>query len=184
MDGDLDDTGAVEDWALITRVVAAAHRRTMDAFEAAGLPAQDFAALQLLLRSPHHRLRMTDIATDLAMTSGGLTKLADRLGSAGLIERRGTSTDRRTRFAALTPAGVELAQHTAGQYQTAVHEHIVTVIGTEHLSAIADILRCLDPARRPALDADAGADAEPEPIPQRDPTLPDRRNRTSPPSQE
>ena len=180
MDADPDETGAAEDWGLVVRVVAAAQRRAVDRIEAGGLPSQDFAALHLLLRSPNHRLSMSRIARDLSMTTGGLTKLVDRLALAGLIDRRGTSTDRRRRFAGLTPAGLELAQRTAADYETAVHSHIVNVIGTDQLSAIADTLRPLDPARNPEPDIDIDL----EPLPPRDPTLPDRRNRTDPPPPE
>ena len=161
MDADPDDTSAADDWVLVTRVVAAAQRRAVEQIEAGGLPAQDFAALQLLLRSPHHRLPMSRIARDLSMTTGGLTKLVDRLAVAGLIDRRGTSTDRRRRFAGLTPAGLELAQHAAADYQAAVHSHIVNIIGTEQLSAIADTLRPLDPARDPEPDIEPDIDLEP-----------------------
>ena len=178
MDADPDDTSAADDWVLVARVVAAAQRRALDKIEASGLPSQDFAALQLLLRSPNHRLSMSRIARDLSMTTGGLTKLVDRLASTGLIDRRGTSTDRRRRFAGLTPAGLDLARQAAADYQAAVCTYIVNVIGTEQLAAIADTLRPLDPARDP--EPDIAIDLEP--IPPRDPSLPDRRNRTDPPA--
>ena len=94
MAADPDDTSAADDWVLVTRVALPGLR----------------PALQLLLRSPHHRLSMSRIARDLSMTTGGLSKLVQRLAVAGLIDRRGTSTDRRRRFAGLTPAGLELAR--------------------------------------------------------------------------
>jgi DNA-binding MarR family transcriptional regulator len=186
MAGDPDDTGAADDWVLVTRAVAAAQRRALEPIEAAGLPAQDFAALQLLLRSPNHRLPMNVITRDLSMTSGGLSKLVHRLAVAGLIDRRGTSTDRRRRFAGLTPAGLELARHAAAEYEAAVRSHIVNVIGTDQLSAIADTLRPLDPARdpEPDIEPDIEADIDIGPVPPRDPSLPDRRKRTDPPPHE
>jgi len=182
MDADLDAARAADDWVFVTRIVAAAQRRAVERIEASGLPAQDFAALQLLLRSPYHRLSMTYIARDLAMTTGGLTKLADRLGRAGLIDRRGTSSDRRRRFAGLTPAGLELAQQTAREFAAGVRAHIVDIIGADQLSAVADTLRLLDPARSP--EPEAEIEVELEPMPPRDPSLPDRRKRTEPPPHE
>ena len=58
-----------------------------------------FAVLTLLLDSEDQRLPMSRIARDLAMTSGGFTKLADRMARDGLIDRRGSSGDRRVVFA-------------------------------------------------------------------------------------
>ena len=184
MDADPDDTRAADDWVLVTRVVAAAQRLALDNIEASGLPAQDFAALQLLLRSPNHRLSMSRIARDLSMTTGGLTKLVDRLALAGVIDRRGTPTDRRMRFAGLTPAGFALAKHTAADYEAAVRTHIVNVIGGEQLAAIAGTLRLLDPARSQEPEVEVEVEVEVEPMPPRDPSLPDRRKRTEPPPHE
>ena len=66
-----------------------------------------FSVLTLLFDSDEQRLPMSRIARDLAMTSGGFTKLADRMARDGLIDRRGSSGDRRVVFAALTESRTE-----------------------------------------------------------------------------
>ena len=168
------DSAAVEQWALVTRAVAAAQRRTLDRIEAAGLPGQWFAALHLLLHSPDHRLSMSRIARDLSMTTGGFTKLADRLGREGLIDRRNASGDRRMIFAVLTPKGLDVAQRAAADYEAAVNEHVVSVISAEQLSTVAQIMRVLDAADHEAGDS---ADADTAVIQERDGELPERRDR-------
>ena len=53
---------------------------------------------------------MTRLVDEVSFSSGGFTKLADRLEADGLIERRDDPTDRRVRNAALTPEGERLAK--------------------------------------------------------------------------
>ena len=48
---------------------------------------------------------MGALAQQVALTTGGVTRLVDRMISAGLVERVPCPTDRRVLFAALTPAG-------------------------------------------------------------------------------
>ena len=173
------DSVAVEQWAIVTRAVAAAQRRTLDRIEAAGLPGQWFAALHLLLHSPDHRLSMSRIARDLSMTTGGFTKLADRLGREGLIDRRNASGDRRMIFAVLTPKGLDIAQRSSADYEAAVHEHVVSVISAERLSAVAQVMRVLDAAEHEATES-ADTDVELAVIQDRDTGLLERRDRSDP----
>lgn len=70
-----------------------------------GLAGQRFEVLLRLVRSPSHRLRMTDLAKQTTLTASGLTRVVDRLVDEGLIERTQCSSDRRGYFAELTPAG-------------------------------------------------------------------------------
>ena len=177
------DSAAVEQWALVTRAVAAAQRRTLDRIEAAGLPGQWFAALHLLLHSPDHRLSMSRIARDLSMTTGGFTKLADRLGREGLIDRRNASGDRRMIFAVLTPKGLDVAQRAAADCAAAVNEHVVSVISAEQLRTVAQVMRVLDAADHEVGDS-ADADADTAVIQERDAELPERRDRDVDPDED
>ncbi|MDQ6848888.1 MAG: MarR family transcriptional regulator [Actinomycetota bacterium] len=44
--------------------------------------------LHSLLRAEDHRSPMSALAREVSMTSGGFTKLADRMARGGLIDRR------------------------------------------------------------------------------------------------
>ncbi len=93
-----------------------------------------FAVLTLLLDSEDQRLPMSRIARDLAMTSGGFTKLADRMARDGLIDRRGSSGDRRVVFAALTESGQKMAHARArGCYQRYLRELVLPVVPKDEL---------------------------------------------------
>jgi DNA-binding MarR family transcriptional regulator len=65
--------------------------------------------LATLRRSgPPYRLRPSDFAGSLMLTSSGTTKRLDRLEQAGLIKRDPDPHDRRGVLITLTPAGIEL----------------------------------------------------------------------------
>ncbi len=50
-------------------------------------------------------MTMGDLAAELALTSGGVTRLVDRLGEEGFAERRSCPEDRRVQYATITGAG-------------------------------------------------------------------------------
>ncbi len=108
-------------------------RRLLASIEAEGLPGASFEALRLLLASDDRRMPMSRLARDLAMTAGGLTKLADRLARDGLIDRRNSSDDRRVVYAALTEKGAELATRTLEIYRAGLREHVLSVLSPTKL---------------------------------------------------
>ncbi len=82
----------------------------MDRVQAAsGLEPGWYDVLAALRRSgPPYRLRPTDFAGALMLTSSGTTKRLDRLERAGLVARSPDPQDRRGILISLTPAGRDL----------------------------------------------------------------------------
>ena len=72
---------------------------------ASGVAISTFEVLIRLLRSPGHQLRLTDLGRQLAITTGGVTRLIDRLEAQDLVERVRTTGDRRAVYARLTDKG-------------------------------------------------------------------------------
>lgn len=70
-----------------------------------GIPHAWFEVLLRISRTDGGRVSMSALAQQVALTSGGVTKLIDRMIGAGLVERVPCPTDRRVSFAALAPAG-------------------------------------------------------------------------------
>src|SRR3954453_7769467 len=71
-----------------------------------GLDLGDYQVLVFLSESPERALRMCDLAGRLQLSPSGLTRRLDGLVRAGLVQRRGSDSDRRVMLAALTPKGV------------------------------------------------------------------------------
>jgi DNA-binding MarR family transcriptional regulator len=69
------------------------------------LPLAWFDVLLQLRRSPNGRLKMNEIAEAIVHSSGGTTRLVDRIEEAGLVARQSCPSDRRAIHVAITDAG-------------------------------------------------------------------------------
>lgn len=167
------DDDLIAQWRSVTSGVMRAQRRIDRMVEESGVPAQWFAVLHSLLLAPEHRLPMNALARDLSMTSGGFTKLADRMAVDGLIDRRSSAEDRRIVNARLTAKGLRAAEKAAQRYRDALAECLLDVVGPRRLADAAATLEELGSAHADVPTAD-----DPQPAPKRrDPALPDRRGR-------
>lgn len=95
-----------EAWKALWRAHAGIEGRVQEVLTEAELPPLAwYEVLHAVAEAPEERLKMGDLAEELVISRGGLTKLVDRLVKAGLLERAFCATDRRVSYAALTPAG-------------------------------------------------------------------------------
>jgi DNA-binding MarR family transcriptional regulator len=84
-----------------------------------GLSISEFNALSALRRRGEpHALSPTELSRGLMLSSGGVTKLIERLEARGLVVRTPDATDGRSVAVALTPAGRELQE-------AAIDAHVV-----------------------------------------------------------
>lgn len=70
-----------------------------------GISLSAYDVLVLLDEAPGARLRMSELAGAVLMSSGGFTRLADRLCAEGFARRRRSASDGRGYELVLTPAG-------------------------------------------------------------------------------
>jgi DNA-binding MarR family transcriptional regulator len=160
----------VDAWLKIVDAATRTHHRLLEKVSQAGVSDQWFGVLHLLLQAPDHRMPMTRLARDLSMTAGGFTKLADRMGREGLIDRRGSSGDRRVVYATLTEHGLEQARRSEEAFQEAVKEVVLGQLNGKQLIGVAENLGRL------AYTVPAPVTDEPAPpVSERDPELPERR---------
>ena len=71
------------------------------------LPLAWFEVLLRLRKEPEGRLKMNQVAEAIVHSTGGTTRLIDRLEEAGFVERQHCPSDRRAVHVAITPAGNE-----------------------------------------------------------------------------
>ena len=88
-----------------------------------------------------------EVQKRILVSSGGITFLVDRLAAKGLVERRSCETDRRARYAALTPQGTALVADIFPNH-AAVVKQAMEGISPEEQERVADLLR--DMGRRAA----------------------------------
>jgi DNA-binding MarR family transcriptional regulator len=84
-----------------------------------GLSFSDYSVLRVLRTSgPPHRLSPKRLAEETLRTTGGMTKIVDRLERAGLVARTPDPADRRGVLVALTRRGVTAADRASDEYAT------------------------------------------------------------------
>ncbi len=75
--------------------------------DAHGFALIEFEALLRLTRSQEQTLSMSELAGQMVLTSGGATRLVDRLVKAGLVDRVACPEDRRVQWVKISGAGLE-----------------------------------------------------------------------------
>src|SRR4051812_34925854 len=85
---------AIEAFVRLVRAHAAVTRQLSAQLSADhGLTLSAYEALLLLVRAPESRLRRVDLANDLLLTAGGVTRLLDGLERAGFVAREECASD-------------------------------------------------------------------------------------------
>src|ERR1700721_1024871 len=73
--------------------------------QACNIPLVWFDVLIKVGGAPEGRLTMSRLSADIALTTGGVTRLVDRMVEAGLGARENCPNDRRSIYVVLTPQG-------------------------------------------------------------------------------
>ena len=102
-----------------------------------GLALGSYEVLLHLAEAPEHSLRMGALADRLLLSRSGLTRLVDRLGARGLVERHSCDSDRRGTYARLTPAGLALFEEARPTHLRGVREHFLAHLAEEDLDRLA-----------------------------------------------
>jgi MarR family transcriptional regulator, 2-MHQ and catechol-resistance regulon repressor len=94
-------------WWVMTRSHHALRLLAEQSIANAGLCLTDFAALEALLHKGP--LSISEIQDKVLLASGSMTAAIDRLEKLGLVVRKSTASDRRTRIVQLTQEGKRIA---------------------------------------------------------------------------
>jgi DNA-binding MarR family transcriptional regulator len=103
--------GQIDDERLhLMGLVIRANRRLTDRLgrdleNSVGIPLVFFDVLIHVGAAPEGRLTMSRLSADVALTTGGVTRLVDRMVDAGLVERKNCPSDRRSVHVMMTPEG-------------------------------------------------------------------------------
>jgi DNA-binding MarR family transcriptional regulator len=86
------------------------------------------------------RLRMSDLANGVFLSRSGLTRLIDRMVSAGLVDRETCPSDRRGAYAVLTQTGRKALNAAWHAHARGVAEHFAHHLAPGEAKLLADIL--------------------------------------------
>ncbi len=115
-----------------------------------GLSMSEFEGLLRVERSGGH-VAMGELATQLTLTSGGVTRLIDRLASMGLMERKPCSDDRRVQFAVITDEGRRRLHEAVAPHLEDLSAEWVGRMTAEELETVTEVMdRLREPVREHA----------------------------------
>ncbi|MET8082154.1 MarR family transcriptional regulator [Streptomyces sp. NPDC005303] len=110
-----------------------------------------FEVLLILGRAGEPGLSMRAIAQEQVLTTGGATRLVDRMEAAGLVERAEDPDDRRGRLVRLTPLGEETAVRASRVHLENIERYFVTPLPAADRERFAENLRILSHTARDVL---------------------------------
>lgn len=106
-----------------------------------GISLSEYEVLLHLSGAPRNALPMGELARNVLLTPSGVTRLADRMVTEGLIAREPCPTDRRVSYLVLTPAGRSKFKAAAATHVRGVRDHFVRHLGKDTAAVAAALQR-------------------------------------------
>jgi DNA-binding MarR family transcriptional regulator len=98
--------------------------------ESVGMPLSWFEVLLRISRSGG-QMKMADIADQVVITTGGITKLIDRLIEQGYIKRQPCNEDRRIVWACITDKGTKAFKEALTSHNASLKKHMSGLTDSE-----------------------------------------------------
>ena len=90
-----------------------------------GIPLVFFDVLINVGAAPDGRVTMSRLSNDIALTTGGVTRLVDRMVDAGLVERSACPSDRRSIHVILTTEGRDVLDRAIAAHIEGIDRHVM-----------------------------------------------------------
>jgi len=128
-------------WAVLLTAHATLVEKIEEALAEADLPPLAwYDVLWELEKAPEGKLRMHELARRVVLTRSNLTRLADRLERAKLIERADTPHDRRGYDCVITRAGLVMRKKMWPEYKAQIERQFSRHVSVEEARVIGDAL--------------------------------------------
>jgi DNA-binding MarR family transcriptional regulator len=103
---------------------------------AVGIPPIFFDVLVHVETAPGGRLTMSRLSEQVALTTGGMTRLVDRMVAAGLVVRENSSKDRRRIHVVLTGAGQDVLERAIAAHIESIDHHLVAPLNNNYRASL------------------------------------------------
>jgi MarR family 2-MHQ and catechol resistance regulon transcriptional repressor len=134
--------GQIDDDRLrLMTLIVRTHRRLTDRLgreleQNVGIPLVFFDVLIHVGGAPESRLTMSRLSADVALTTGGVTRLVDRMVEAGLVARENCPNDRRSIYVVLTPEGQAVLHRAVAEHIDGIDRHLVAHLDDRERAAL------------------------------------------------
>jgi MarR family 2-MHQ and catechol resistance regulon transcriptional repressor len=115
--------------------------------QSVGIPLVFFDVLIHVGGAPEGRLTMSSLSTDVALTTGGVTRLVDRMVEAGLVARQNCPSDRRSVHVVLTPDGRAVLERAVAAHIEGIDRHLMAHLDAGDSAALWVVLSKVVDAR-------------------------------------
>jgi DNA-binding MarR family transcriptional regulator len=138
--------GQIDDERLeLMGLIVRAHRRLSyllgrELEQACGIPLVWFDVLIHIGGAPERRLTMSKLSTDISLTTGGVTRLVDRMVVSGLVERRNCPSDRRSVHVMLTAKGEATLKDAVAEHIEGIDRHLMAPLTVAERAALGATL--------------------------------------------
>ena len=111
-----------------------------------GIPLPWFEVLLQLRKTPDGRLKMSQVADAIVHSTGGTTRLIDRLEDAGHVVRQLCPNDRRAVHVAITGLGNAKLDEALGVHLTYLNTHVADRLSDDERALLSSLLQKLNGA--------------------------------------
>jgi len=108
--------------------------------QSVGIPLVFFDVLIHVGAAPEGRLTMSTLSSNVALTTGGVTRLVDRMAEAGLVARENCPSDRRSIYVVLTPEGRVVLERAVAQHVDSIDRHLMSHLDGDDRAALEVML--------------------------------------------
>jgi MarR family 2-MHQ and catechol resistance regulon transcriptional repressor len=105
-----------------------------------GIPLVWFDVLIHIGGAEEGRLTMSRLSEEVALTTGGVTRLVDRMTEAGLVARENCPSDRRSVHVVMTAAGHATLQDAIGRHIEGIDRHLIAPLDETDRAALRSAL--------------------------------------------
>jgi DNA-binding MarR family transcriptional regulator len=135
---------AGQGWSRLVRAHAAISRELDTRLNTEhDLTINEYEVLLLLSRAEERRMRRVDLATELVLSPSGITRMLDRLGAAGLVEKDHCSSDARVTYAVLSDTGLSRLKEAGRSHNAVIEQMVGEQLGPRELKRLTEILERL-----------------------------------------
>lgn len=129
-------------WRALSRASRVVEEKVRRSTEERGLCSSDFGVLEALReRGP---LSVSALGELVALTSGSITTAVDRLSARGLVTRRSSRQDARSKLVRLSPSGRALIDLAIVDHARAVAEGLSALTAGERREALALLTKLIE----------------------------------------
>ena len=104
--------------------------------QSVGIPLVFFDVLIHVGGAPGGQLTMSSLSTDVALSTGGVTRLVDRMVDAGLVARQNCPSDRRSVHVVLTPEGRAVLERAVAAHIEGIDRHLMAHLDASDSAAL------------------------------------------------